>query len=307
MEEEHGQRRSWLETVVNVTTLALVVFMGVSMAIAKYTRHDGPADTEHLLQLGAEVPLRDVDWTSAPVTLVFALSTGCHFCSESAPFYSALLASDRTGWNAVGVLPQSLEDAERYTRSLNYSLPQTKRVNLLDLGISATPTLMLVDSKGKLLQQWVGKLSPEEEADVAAHLGIRTWKATPRVVGSSDGAPSPVVTRAELASMLASRGRFNILDVRERGAYRHGSIDSAINIPAAELSVRAPHEIWVDAPTLLYCQFSAACTAAGRPSLCSDAMTQLASAGIGRVRVIRDSIPLLSKGGIPIRGETDKP
>src|SRR5215467_9765376 len=40
--------------------------------------------------VGTKISVPDVDWAQNKETLLFALSKGCHFCSESASFYKTI-------------------------------------------------------------------------------------------------------------------------------------------------------------------------------------------------------------------------
>src|SRR5690349_12890900 len=39
---------------------------------------------------GSQLSISGVDWAASDRTLLVVVSTGCHFCSESAPFYQRL-------------------------------------------------------------------------------------------------------------------------------------------------------------------------------------------------------------------------
>jgi hypothetical protein len=196
--------------------------------------------------------------------------------------------------------------ANAYIESVGVAIPAIRQVDLGSIGVSATPTLLLLDQQGRLQQQWIGRLSASEESDVASHLGIDNWHGS--VPGPQEGSGlevpsgghSPLVTTAELLTLLGRGDRLDIVDVRERSQYAAGRIALARNIPADELSVRAPHELLSDAPILVYCQFSAACAASGIPSLCSSATEQLRRIGRTNVRVVRDPVALLAEAGVPI-------
>jgi hypothetical protein len=90
-----------VEVLANITVifaslvLCLVLvkkeFFTPSQTAAAVTSSTPPlsvnAKSKSLLQTGMKISLPGVDWSRSKRTLVFALSTGCHFCSESAPFY----------------------------------------------------------------------------------------------------------------------------------------------------------------------------------------------------------------------------
>ena len=45
-----------------------------------------------------------------------------------------------------------------------------KQAPLESLQVSGTPTFILTDRKGEITNYWVGRLTPDKETDVIAHL-----------------------------------------------------------------------------------------------------------------------------------------
>lgn len=293
-----------VEWTLNGASIVLVVFLAGSLAVRHFSKAVTAPDS--LLKLGTVISVPDVDWREAKHTLVLALSTTCEFCSESAPFYRALLQrADEGQWRAVVVMPQSVAAATAYMRAHGYLISAVRQVDLSALHISGTPSLLMVGSDGRLQQQWIGRLSAAEEADVARHLGVRNWRredaqTQERPRGPTSAEPSPFVTADELLTLVTRDSGTNLVDVRDRRQYAGERIDSFVNIPAAELSVRAPHELLFDRPTVLYCNFQPGCAAAGIPSLCSRAAEELREMGAGNVRVVRDPLMLLAVAGVPV-------
>lgn len=116
-----------------------------------------------------------VDWKANENTLLLALSTTCRYCEESAGFYRTLLANrDLTSKvHIVAVFPQPVGDSERFLVSHGLSGLQAKQAMLWQMGVSATPTAMLIDASGNIVESWVGKLKPAQEAALIARLRNR--------------------------------------------------------------------------------------------------------------------------------------
>ncbi|HEV8716540.1 MAG TPA: rhodanese-like domain-containing protein, partial [Candidatus Binatia bacterium] len=250
------------EWMLNLASVAIIAFTTVRHLTPR-SNLDKAATT--IIKLGDPVPIARAHWDQSRQTLVLALSTGCGYCSASSSFYRALLKGQSlTEWQAIAVLPQSVELAKSYMQAEGYSIPQTLQMDIGSLGVFATPTLLLVDQHGRLKQQWVGRLSPAEEDDVADHLGIRNWREYANARGTLDpsdqssSSSSLLVTTRELLSSLKGTGIANLVDVRERSQYVRRHISSAVNMPSDELEVRAPHELLPGTPIVLYCGFSAA-------------------------------------------------
>jgi hypothetical protein len=124
------------------------------------------------LKAGDKVALPDVEWARGGRTLVLALSTGCHFCTESAPFYQRLAAevSKRDGARLIAVVPQTAEEGHKYLENLGVAINDVRQSPLNAFGVSGTPTLILVDEGGVAKRVWVGKLPEAAQADVIAQL-----------------------------------------------------------------------------------------------------------------------------------------
>lgn len=265
------------------------------------------------LHIGQRLPVNDVDWKARHRTLVFILSTGCHFCSESASFYAELLKNQPQGdWQALAIFPQPSELATLYMRKNGYDIPNMRQVDLSALEIAGTPTLLLVDNTGVIRQQWIGKLSSKYEDDVARHLGILGLSHAQKQPSRGDSVTSSrtepnLITRDDLKALLAHRKDVSLLDVRGRDRYSFGHLDGAINIPIDEVPARASHELRVDHPLILYCNYSAECQAKGQPSYCSLASEELHEDGFTDVRIVRDTLPLLSEAGLRVYGTPSEP
>jgi thiol-disulfide isomerase/thioredoxin len=107
----------------------------------------------------------DIDWKQSKQTLVFALSTECHFCTESAPFYRKL-AQNKGDTHLVVVLPQSVEEGRKYLEKLGVSVDEVRQSSLDQIGVHGTPSLLLVDDSGVVKNFWVGRLPPDQETIV---------------------------------------------------------------------------------------------------------------------------------------------
>ncbi len=120
------------------------------------------------MSVGSTVPLSDVNWQQSKQTLLLVLRNGCHFCSDSAEFYLRLAKTReaRTNTKLVAVLPGSVEDSRSYLTDIGVPITELRQVSLNKLGISGTPTLLLVNDKGVVTESWVGRLPADKEAAV---------------------------------------------------------------------------------------------------------------------------------------------
>jgi hypothetical protein len=110
--------------------------------------------------------------SSGGKTLLLVLQRGCHFCTESGPFYQKLTreVAQRAGEvKMVAVLPQEPDEGRRYLSTLGVAEVEVRQASLKNLNVGGTPTLIMV-SNGKVSDVWVGKLDAAEEAQVLGKL-----------------------------------------------------------------------------------------------------------------------------------------
>jgi thioredoxin-related protein len=158
-----------LEIATNVAilmTCALIAF-----AILRPTA--SPASQARIAapKVGDTISLQNVSWSDHKKTLVMAISTRCHYCSESKPFYHVLSEkAAASSTKLVAVLPDTTSESIAYLVQDKIRVDQVIQSSLDRIKVAGTPTLLLVDSNGRVLNSWIGKLDSAREADVLASL-----------------------------------------------------------------------------------------------------------------------------------------
>lgn len=117
---------------------------------------------------GMKLSLPGVDWGRSTKTLLLVLSTNCHFCTESAPFYQRLAQekAKHGDTSLIAVMPQSVSEAQKYLSDHGISVDQIRQATSGAPYARATPTLIMVDRTGSVIESWVGKLPPDKEVEV---------------------------------------------------------------------------------------------------------------------------------------------
>src|SRR6266568_7197690 len=117
--------------------------------------------------IGSHVKLLDESRANQSKTLILALQTGCHFCNESAPFYKRLIETIKDkNIKLVAVFPTSVEESKAHLNELGLTNLEVKSSPLENIQVSGTPTLILTNEKGEIMNFWLGKLTPDKEAEV---------------------------------------------------------------------------------------------------------------------------------------------
>jgi hypothetical protein len=166
-----------LETLANLSIIVAALMFCATIAkdrwLSKPASTSGSsAGTESPLK-GSQLKLSGVKWDQADKTLVMALSTQCHFCQESAPFYRELTASPAVKSKRVAVVtvfPQEQSEAESFVKHSEIRADSVLSMPLQTLGASSTPTLLLVNRAGKVEKLWIGVLSPSQQKDLLSEL-----------------------------------------------------------------------------------------------------------------------------------------
>jgi peroxiredoxin len=132
------------------------------------------ADSRESL-VGRPVSLAGVDWAENGQTLLIVLSKGCHFCTESAPFYQkiAQVAAARKGLHVIGILPQEVNEARDYLDQIQVPLADIRQFALGSVGVRGTPTILLIDRSGVIKDAWLGRLQSDKEAEVLKEIACQ--------------------------------------------------------------------------------------------------------------------------------------
>src|SRR4051794_5736116 len=94
-----------IELLSNIAIIVVAII--VSVVLVQRFFFAGTVQKPKQIAVGSKISLPGVDWDKNGKTLVLALQKGCHFCSESAPFYQRLAqASAVKGIQLIAVLPQ---------------------------------------------------------------------------------------------------------------------------------------------------------------------------------------------------------
>lgn len=167
-----------IETTANLATIVVAILIS---AVIVRTYVFPPPDLRGAFVTSASEAVKGkslagrslaVDWAKNRHTLVLAISTTCHFCRDSVPFYQRLGAKQKEV-KIVAVLPQSVAEARQYLDGAGVHVDEIRQVPLNTLGVKGTPTLLLVNEVGVVTDVWVGKLQADQEAQVLTSLEMK--------------------------------------------------------------------------------------------------------------------------------------
>jgi hypothetical protein len=154
-------------TIVVAVLISIVLFRTFVLAKPNIRQSNGVSAPEIVQGKKVDGHLVGVDWAKNRRTLVMAISTACHYCKDSVPFYHTLTTAG-ADVKIVAVLPQPVTEGEQYLSNGGVHVDDVKQLPLNSLGVTGTPTLLLINDAGVVTDMWVGKLQPDQETKVLA-------------------------------------------------------------------------------------------------------------------------------------------
>jgi hypothetical protein len=180
LQEARGDKmekwKSRIETLANIgiiiCCILFVAFLIRSYVFPGNTQSDVGNSPPGMSLKGKALGGSDIDWSKNQQTALVVLRKDCRFCDESAPFYQRLAKelSGQTKTHLVAVLPGSMEENKRYLKDKMLEVEDVRSASLSAMGVRGTPTLLLVDNTGKVVEEWFGKLPAAREDEVIARL-----------------------------------------------------------------------------------------------------------------------------------------
>ena len=106
---------------------------------------------------------------SGKAALLLVVRSSCGFCNQSIPFYQHLVQEARekhAGLQLVGVCLESSEACAEYFKTNKVGVDVTIGAPTGLPKIAGTPTIVMLDPKGRVKSVWVGALPPDGQQDV---------------------------------------------------------------------------------------------------------------------------------------------
>jgi thioredoxin-related protein len=155
----------YLDRIANIAVIVAVVALLVVILRGEFGRRRAPAAPTQSL-VGKIVSLPGVQFPKDRSSLLLVVSTSCHFCKDSLPFYKKVTEELRGKLNVIAVLPQSQPEAQEFLRDAGVEADQIVSASVDKVGARGTPTLLLVGKSGAVEHEWLGKLDVKGQQEV---------------------------------------------------------------------------------------------------------------------------------------------
>jgi thioredoxin-related protein len=159
-----------IELIANLAIIIVAILLSAILISLCLPHTPSKAVVAESLRImpGTKLSLPGLAWDKGSQTLLIVLSTNCHYCTESAPFYQRLVQQKarRKDIHLVAILPESAGEAQKYLSAQGISVDEIRQSAPNAVYARSTPTLILVDRTGSVIETWVGKLPPQKEEEV---------------------------------------------------------------------------------------------------------------------------------------------
>jgi thioredoxin-related protein len=167
--------KSKLDTAANIAIILVCIIAAGILIRNNFFGPKPPTPLSEAKKGETLAALRDVMPAGTERALFVVVSPTCHFCNESMPFYKQLVDERNQKGSAVKVIAAVPADAakpeeEKHFTTAGIQPDALVTVDFAKIKVPGTPTLLLVDNQGKVLDVWVGKLDEPRQREVLARL-----------------------------------------------------------------------------------------------------------------------------------------
>ena len=157
-----------IEVTTNLLIIAVVLLIGGSYIKARLS-HRQPG-----LSVGERIVAPPgYDWHKYGQTLVVAVRNGCVYCEHNYPLYRQLDRLEHENHlkaHMLMVMPDDAQTGAALLAANGISSQNIPGTLLNRMKVYGTPTLLLVDANGQLLQSWVGELDASRADALVAQM-----------------------------------------------------------------------------------------------------------------------------------------
>ena len=156
-----------LDKIANVVLILTCVVFSVYLAVGLRSQFTNKSLHIDYVVGDQMEELEAIDFGASPRTLLIALRSSCNVCADSMPFYRELVRHRNPELTRIVALTfDSLQDGMSFLSKHGVQVDHVVSVGQKELRISRVPTILLVDSAGKIIKTSVGKPSREHDEEL---------------------------------------------------------------------------------------------------------------------------------------------
>lgn len=166
---EQSNAKKYLEIATNVAVLLVAVTFLSILAWNYFARQTQPRLQTGLQRDQILPQAHGISYSDSPQTLLIAINTNCAYCTQSVSFYNRLVNIQRGRTETtriIAIFPNSEEDVRQYVQRERLNVDAVAAVDFRSLNVAGTPTVILVDRSGRVLDFWIGMLPTVAENQV---------------------------------------------------------------------------------------------------------------------------------------------
>ncbi len=149
----------WLDRIASIAVIvAVAVFLVVVARNEFFAPRPQPQPNPEKDLAGKTISLPGISFANGHDSLVLIVSTNCHFCRDSLPFYKQLTEKVHGKLDLIAVLPEPETDAKKFLADSGVQPERVVKATPDSIGVHGTPTVLLVDDKGRVKNVWIGRL-----------------------------------------------------------------------------------------------------------------------------------------------------
>jgi hypothetical protein len=168
------EKKTALDTTANIAIIVVCAIATVALVRNQFfpTRPAPAPGSPPMVEKGERFDqLKAVVPAGSQRALVVALSPACHFCDESMTFYKQIVDERDQKKSPVKFIAAVAGEDMKIQEAQKLAIAGARPDSLVQLDFDAvkvpgTPTLMLIDDEGKVLDVWVGKLDASGQQEV---------------------------------------------------------------------------------------------------------------------------------------------
>jgi hypothetical protein len=241
--------RSAAGRTIDVLILLAVIATAWRYVASSFEARDALSRPAPRVRVGSDLSELGVAWERADRNIVLAVQTTCLGCVKSLPVYQAV-SSYVTAFPGASLVVLGKDPLAGVSSWLSENMVAATTtvgsVNLAAIGVSVTPTILVVDGAGMVTDVLAGVLSDDERAHVFARIAGATTRRLENV-------RYPRVLEPDGLNALLARTDTIVVDVRTRAMFSRDHRPGAVNIPEDEIRLRGPVELALVSQAIVEC------------------------------------------------------